>query len=309
MLERIVMRLCVLITFISTLLFANELITPIPQSIEVNKEKALLGKKLFLDPKLSQDGTISCASCHALNEGGDDGKEVSIGIRGQKGDLNAPTVLNSGFNIAQFWDGRAKDLAEQAKLPLINPKEMGATFESVVAAVLENEQYVEAFESLYGEVTIDNIAHAIAEFEKTLITPNAPFDRFLKGQSSAISQDAKDGFHLFKQKGCIACHNGINVGGNMYQKMGVFVPYNEGKPWEGRSNVTNNPKDRFFLKVPSLRNIDLTAPYFHDGMAKNLETAVQLMAYHQLGKPLNPEEVNKIVAFLKSLTGELYEIK
>ncbi len=295
---------------------ASEPVKPLPEKVEdVDIRKAELGRRLYFDPLLSGDGTVSCASCHsfARNLGGADGRAGSIGIGGQRGPISAPTVLNARYNIAQFWDGRAKDLQEQAMGPVENPKEMGDKWENVVEKVKKDEWYAKQFLEVFkGEITKETITEAIAEYEKTLVTP-APFDRYLRGDPSAIDEQAKAGYALFKEVGCATCHNGIAVGGGMFQRMGVVRNYFEERGGEvteadlGRFNVTKNEADKHVFKVPTLRNVALTAPYFHDGFAKTLEEAVRLMARFQLGKELDDEQVGKIVAFLKSLTGRLPE--
>lgn len=284
----------------SYFLFANN-ITPIPQVVEFNKVKALLGKKLFNDTRLSANNTISCASCHDLKNGGDDGLVSSVGIDGKVGDVNAPTVFNSVFNFVQFWDGRANSLEEQALGPIENPIEMAHSFKNLVKE-LEETEYKEEFSKIYSDgITKKNIANAIAEFEKTLITPNSRFDKFLTGDKDAISEFEKEGFSLFKQRGCISCHHGVNLGGNQYNKFGVVIKIeNENL---GRYNVTKNEDDKYYFKVPTLRNIELTSPYFHDGRYQSLEETVATMSMIQLGRPMQEQEVEKIVAFLKTLTG------
>jgi len=289
-----------LIIFVSTL-FGSP-ITPLPQHIPTNPKKVALGKALFFDPILSKNGTVSCASCHDLLEGGDDGRVVSIGINGKKGNVNAPTVLNAVFNFRQFWDGRAKDLQEQAAGPIENPVEMGNHFDNLIKT-LKNSPYKEQFEDIYPDgITKANITDAIAEFEKTLITIDSPFDRYLRGDKNAITQNQKEGYALFQTKGCIACHHGRNVGGNLFNKFGVIISIDDANL--GRYNVTHNESDKYFFKVPSLRNITLTAPYFHNGSVWDLKEAVYFMAKHQLGRAITEEEVNKIIDFLHSLTGQ-----
>jgi len=277
-------------------------ITPLPLSVKVDNKKVALGKKLFFDTLLSKDNTISCASCHNLQEGGDDGLAFSFGIKGQMGSINSPTVFNADFNFRQFWNGRAADLQEQALGPIENPIEMGNSFPNLIS-VLNKSAYRKEFENIYEDgITKENITNAIAEFEKTLITPNAPFDKFLKGDKDAISKKAKEGFALFKEKGCIACHHGVNIGGNLYNKFGIM---NTAKSTSlGRYEVTKRERDKYYFKVPSLRNVALTAPYFHDGRHQELKDAVKDMAFYQLGRPISEEEISKIVAFLNSLTGE-----
>ncbi len=281
-------------------------IKPIPENIDFNEQKAALGKKLFFDPLLSKDGTISCVTCHDLQNGGDDGLQYSFGIKGQEGTINAPTVYNAVFNFRQFWDGRAKDLKAQAKGPINNPIEMGHSFVDLIP-VLKKKGYDKAFELLYEDgITEENIVDAIAEFEKALITPNAPFDRYLRGDKNAITAQEKRGYILFSSKGCILCHNGVNIGGNLYNKFGIFEDANSMNI--GRYNITKREEDKYVFKVPSLRNIALTAPYMHDGRAKTLRDAVEIMTEHQLGRYMSLEEIEDIVAFLKSLTGKIPSI-
>lgn len=282
---------------------AKEPITPIPLEVKVDIKKANLGKELFFDTILSKDDTISCHSCHLLTQGGDDNLQFSLGIENKIGNLNAPTVLNSTFNFVLFWNGRAKNLQEQALGPITNPIEMGHSFEELIKK-LEKTKYKDKFNSIYKDgITSFNITDAIAEYEKTLITPNAPFDRYLRGEKNAISKETKEGYELFKNQGCIACHHGINVGGNLYAKFGVISQLQSDS--KGRFEVTKNELDKYYFKVPTLRNIELTAPYLHDGRIDNLEEVVKFMAHYQLGKSLSQEDVNKIVLFLKSLTGEI----
>lgn len=286
----------------SNILFAKN-IEVIPQTVEVNLKKALLGKKLFHDTRLSSNNSISCASCHDLFSGGDDNLVLPIGINGEVGTLNTPTVFNSVFNFRQFWDGRAKNLEEQALGPIENPIEMGHDFTKLVPQ-LEKTEYKDEFSKIYEDgITKINIANAIAEFEKTLITPNSRFDKFLKGDEKALTVSEKQGYSLFKDKGCITCHHGINLGGNQYNKFGTVIEADNKNL--GRYNLTKNEDDKYYFKVPTLRNIELTSPYFHDGRYKDLEKAVYEMTLVQLGRPIKKEEILNIVAFLKTLTGEV----
>lgn len=290
----------------TTVLFSAP-IKPIPNEIKVDAKKVQLGKKLFFDPILSRDGTISCATCHDLQNGGDDGLKFSFGIRGQEGIINSPTVYNAVFNFRQFWDGRAKDLKEQVIEPIENPVEMGHSMTAVVEILKKNKTYLRDFKNIYSDgLTNDNVADAIAEFEKALITPDSPFDRYLKGDADAISAKAKEGYRLFESKGCILCHHGVNVGGNFYNKFGIYEDVNSTNL--GRYNITKREEDKYVFKVPSLRNIALTAPYMHDGRMSVLKDAVEFMTEHQLGRHMEPGETDAIVAFLKSLTGEIPEI-
>lgn len=258
---------------------------------------------LFNDTRLSIDDTVSCASCHILNDGGDDNKRVSDGVFGKKGNINSPTVFNAVFNFRQFWDGRANSLEEQVIGPIENPVEMGNSFEQLIPK-LKLTEYNNKFLEIYEDgITKENIINAIAEFEKTLITPNSDFDRYLRGDETAINQNQKDGFILFRDKGCISCHHGVNIGGNMYNKFGVMIDSNTTNL--GKYNITKDVNDKYFFKVPSLRNIEKTAPYFHDGRTSSLSEAVKIMALYQLGRPINDDEIFKIVEFLKSLNGQL----
>ncbi len=285
---------------------AKEPIQPIEPAKGINTAMAELGKKLYFDPRLSKSGFISCNSCHNLSMGGTDNLKTSIGDHWQQGPINAPTVLNSSMNLAQFWDGRAKDLKEQAGGPIANPGEMGFTHELAVKMLESIPAYVDEFKKVFGKegVNIDEVTTAIAEFEKTLVTPNSRFDKWLKGNKKALSADEIAGYNLFKASGCASCHNGPAVGGNSYQKMGVIEPYKATSPAEGRVAVTKEDADRFKFKVPTLRNVEMTYPYFHDGEAGTLSEAVETMGRIQLGKKFSDKENVQIVAFLKSLTGD-----
>ena len=286
----------------------DRMITPLPTSIPYDKEKAMLGKQLYMDTSLSKDGKVSCNTCHDLKKYGVDNEIFSIGADGVLDEpFNSPTTFNSVFNFVQFWDGKAKNLADQAKNPFINPKEMALKDEAeVVKRVEANAKYKASFDNIYGEITMQNITDAIAEFEKTLITPNAPFDRYLNGDENAISSQAKRGWEAFKSNGCVACHQGQNIGGTMYQKIGIFEPYPNQENL-GRYEITKIESDKMVFKVPSLRNVAKTAPYYHDGSIPTLDVCVQFMAYYQLGRFLDQQTVDDIVAFLESLTGEFNE--
>ena len=301
------MKKNIFLLFFALTLFA-EPITPIPLHVDdIDKQKAKLGKELFFDPILSKDGTIACVSCHVIDDGGDDNLKFSFGIGGQKGNINSPTVLNARYNIAQFWDGRAKDLKEQVKGPIENPVEMGNSFSNLIKT-LKKTSYKDKFASIYSDgITKENIADAIAEYEKTLITPNSSFDKFLRGDKTAISNKAKKGYELFKSKGCIACHNGINIGSNLYAKVGLFKDVNV--TGNGRYNATKDIEDKNILKVPTLRNIAKTAPYMHDGVYDNLKDTVRTMVDIQLGGIIDDDELESIVEFLKTLDGEVYDFE
>ncbi len=296
------------IIFIASLLFAKEPIIPIPNSISYDREKAYIGKLLFFDPILSKDRTVSCVSCHDFEYGGADPRAVSIGVEGKKGDINSPTVYNAVFNSSLFWNGRAKDLYEQLDGPLLNPVEMAMDRNTIEQRLNASPLYKKLFLKVYKKsfITYEMVKDALVEFEKALITPNSKFDRYLQGKTE-LSPKEKEGYLLFKKLGCITCHNGINIGGNSYQKIGSVIPY-DGKIIHDRSEVTGKKEDRGLYRVAPLRNIALTAPYFHDASAKTLQEAVSKIAYHNLGFSLNKQEIEKIVAFLHTLTGEKPEI-
>lgn len=284
----------------------NEPIQPIVPAEITSPAKVDLGKQLFFDTRLSRSGFISCNSCHNISMGGSDNLQTSIGHNWQKGPINSPTVLNATMNIAQFWDGRAANLKAQAGGPIANPGEMASTHTAAVEVLQSIPQYREAFKSIYNvdKVSINEVTDAIAEFEKTLVTPNARFDRWLKGEQNALTQQEQEGYKLFKDSGCVACHNGAAVGGNSFQKMGMVEPYKTDNPAIGLAGVTQKDADRMKFKVPTLRNVELTYPYFHDGAYWKLEEAVDVMARVQLGRKLSDDEIGKITAFLKTLTGE-----
>ena len=296
------MRLFIL--FISTLLFAHEPIQPIPQSVPYDKEKAAIGKLLFFDPILSKDRSVSCASCHDPDHGGADPRSVSIGVEGKRGSVNSPTVFNAIFNFKQFWNGRANDLAQQASGPIHAPNEMGMDEKSIEKRLNKSSFYKKRFKKVYktDRISYDMVIDAIVEFEKALITPNSKFDRYLRGEAK-LSPLEQRGYRLFKELGCITCHNGVNLGGNSFQKMGLVYPYS-GKTTLDRYALTHKEEDKGVYKVPTLRNIALTAPYFHDGSAKTLQEAVDKMSYHNLGFKLSASEQTAIIAFLHTLTGE-----
>ncbi|WP_226979387.1 cytochrome-c peroxidase [Vibrio navarrensis] len=284
----------------------SEPVTPIAQAQEIHLGKAELGKKLYFDPRLSKSGFISCNSCHNLSMGGSDNLKTSIGHNWQQGPINSPTVLNSSLNIAQFWDGRAADLKEQAGGPIANPGEMAFTHTLAIDVLQSIPQYVNEFKLVFGKekIDIDQVTDSIAEFEKTLVTPNSRFDQWLMGDDNAITQAELEGYQLFKNSGCVACHNGSSLGGTSFQKVGLIEPYQTANSAEGLSAVTGKDADRFKFKVPTLRNVALTYPYFHDGEAQTLTEAVDIMGRLQLGRTFTSEENQKIVAFLYTLTGD-----
>ncbi len=294
----------------------SEAINPIPLTVATDPRKVALGNRLFHEPKLSINETISCAFCHDLAKGGADGRRNASGVDNSIGTRNTPTVLNSGFNVAQFWDGRARTLEEQVDGPVHDLVEMGSNWPLILERLRHDASYATAFRAIYGDgVQIANVKNAIAEFERSLITPNSPFDRYLRGEAAALTAEEIRGYQLFKNLGCISCHQGVNIGGNLFQRLGVIVDYIDehggrgkaGIAHFGRFNVTGLEEDKFVFKVPSLRNVDLTAPYLHDGSAADLKTVVKLMAWHQLGRRLEDKEVDGLVAFLKTLTGEQWD--
>jgi len=290
-------------------MYAVEPISPIPLDIEVNHEKANLGKKLFFDTILSRDNSTSCFSCHNIYDGGADANIVSVGVEDKKGDIQAPTVLNSRYNFRQFWNGRARDLSEQVHGPIENPVEHDMDAKTIELRINEVDEYKKLFNKVYGDrhITYKQVMDAIVEFENALVTPNAKFDKFLRGEIE-LDKNEKEGYVLFKKNGCITCHNGINIGGNSFQKMGTFMEYNENSDYPDRSKITSNPNHKNVFKVPTLRNITKTAPYFHDGSAKTLKEALGVMSKHNLGIILKEHEVEDMVAFLKTLDGELPKI-
>lgn len=287
-----------------------EPITPLPLSVQLDAKKVALGRRLFHEPKLSADGSISCSSCHDLARGGVDRQARSRGIGGREGSINAPTVFNSGFNFRQFWDGRAEGLEDQVDGPLQHPAEMGATWTQALAFLNADAAYRKEFAELFRDgVSASNVRDAIATFERSLVTPNSRFDRFLRGDAAALSETERAGYRLFKQIGCTSCHQGANIGGNSYQRLGVMEDYFavRGKITGadlGRFNITQREEDRYYFKVPSLRNVALTAPYLHDGSAQTLQDVVAIMARYQLALKLEAADIERIAAFLRSLTGE-----
>jgi cytochrome c peroxidase len=288
----------------------DEPIKPIEAAKVADPGKVELGKKLWFEPRLSMSGIISCNTCHNLSMGGTDNLKTSIGHGWKAGPVNSPTVFNSSLAIAQFWDGRAADLKAQAGGPIQADVEMNMPHTLAVGILQSIPGYVAEFKAVYGQdkIDIDMITDSIAEFEKTLVTPNSRFDKWLMGNDKALSARELAGYTLFKESGCVACHNGPAAGGTSFQRMGVVEPYKSTSPAEGRSAVTGVDADRFNFKVPTLRNVELTYPYFHDGQARTLEQAVDIMGRLQLGRTYSQDEIGSIVAFLKTLTGELPQI-
>ena len=291
---------------------AGEPIRPIIPSQNVDERKAELGFALFHDPRLSVDNTVSCASCHALDMGGVDNHQYSHGVEERLGGVNAPTVYNAVYNFVQFWDGRAKTLAEQAAGPPLNPVEMASeSFDEIIAKLQQDENYVKLFAELYPEgITEATITNAIEEFERTLVTPNSQFDKWLLGDDNALTAQELRGYELFKEYSCATCHTGVNLGGESYELMGLRRHYFEERGLElteednGRYKQTQDERDRHRFKVPGLRNVELTWPYYHDGSRLTMDEAVRDMALYQCDVELAEGDVQDIVAFLRTLTGE-----
>jgi cytochrome c peroxidase len=290
-------------------------IRPLPKTVKTDPAKVALGRQLYHDTRLSGDDTISCATCHDLARGGTDRAPFSTGIGGKQGDINAPTTFNAGFQFVQFWDGRAATLEEQAGGPVTNPIEMGGAWPKVLAKLKADAAFAKAFTAAYPSgLTPENIQHAIAEFERTLVTPDSKFDKFLAGDAKALSADERKGYDLFRKHACMTCHVGKLVGGCSYEKMGVKHDYfaerggKEGKADNGRFNATKKESDKRCFKVPTLRNIAQTGPYFHDGGTADLKKAVTTMAWVQRGVDLSDADAGLVVKFLGTLTG-MYEGK
>ena len=288
------------------------MVRPIALSLPYDSQKAELGKKLFHDTRLSVDNTVSCASCHGLNTAGVDNKQYSEGVGGQFGGVNAPTVYNAVYNFVQFWDGRAATLALQAAGPPLNPVEMASvSFDQIIAKLAKDKALTKEFKAVYPDGWSEaNITDAIAEFERTLITPNSRFDKYLRGEADVLTAEEIKGYELFKHYNCATCHAGANLGGESYELMGQYADYFAARGTEltvednGRFKETAVERDRHRFKVPGLRNVALTAPYFHDGTEPELKEAVCKMGTYQVGVELTDAQEEKIVAFLNTLTGE-----
>ena len=293
----------------------SEPIKPLPANpaARLPAEKIALGEKLFNDVRFSADDTVSCQTCHNVSVmGGADGKPVYIGVYGSVGPLNTPSVLNAAYNFRQFWDGRADTLENQVGVVIKNPLEMDSNWEQVLSKLSRDSTLVAEFKQIYSDgLTRENIEDAIATYQRSLPEPSR-FDRYLNGEVDAITADEEKGYERFKQYGCIACHQGINVGGNMYQKFGVLGDYfadrgNIQTSDYGRFNQTDREQDRYVFKVPSLRNVAITAPYFHDGSVATLGEAVDVMFKYQLGRKADKEDKRLIIQFMRALTAESYE--
>lgn len=291
--------------------FANEPLQPLPDALPVDAKKVALGEKLYNDKRLSEDNTVACATCHSFEKAGTDERRFSEGVRKQVGDINAPTVFNAVFNVKQFWDGRAADLQEQAGGPPLNPIEMASkSWDEITAKLAQDAELTQEFTAVYPSGwTGDNITNAIAEYERTLITPNSKFDKWLKGDKKALTASEAEGYQKFKQYRCSSCHVGQSVGGQSFEYMDLKKDYfaDRGNPLgsdKGLEGFTKNPADLHKFKVPNLRNIELTAPYMHDGTVETLDEAVRIMGIYLSGLEVPPSDRDLIVAFLRTLTGE-----
>jgi cytochrome c peroxidase len=293
------------LAFAFNLLVAEEPIVPIPQTPDYDHAKAEIGKHLFHDPILSKDRSLACVTCHDLENGGADKRRVSLGVGNQEGNVQSPTVFNARYNFKQFWDGRADNLLEQASGPMHNPVELGMTKQDVEKRMNASTMYRELFKKVYKSERVEYsmVLETIVEFEKALTTPNSRFDRYLRGEIE-LNEEEQKGYQTFKELGCITCHNGVNIGGNSFQRMGIIIPYRYDARYPDLYSNTKDERYKNVFKVPTLRNIALTAPYFHDASARNLEEAVKTMSFHNLGFKVSDEQVHLLVAFLKTLTGD-----
>jgi cytochrome c peroxidase len=284
-----------------------KLFSVLPPEEDIPEKKAMLGQKLYFERKLSKNQSISCNNCHELRAYGVDNMPVSLGYAGQKGPRNAPSVYNASLHFKQFWDGRAESVEEQATKPILNAKEMGNEEKALIERLSADQHYVQDFKTVFGadkpSISLKHIGEAIGAYERTLRTPSR-WDRFLAGETQALSNDEKRGLQVFMQAGCQACHHGALMGGDSFQKLGQVEPWPDSHDL-GRYQVSHQESDKMVFKVPSLRNVEKTAPYFHDGSVATLEEAIRLMGKHQLGKSLKPEEIQAIKTFLEALTGEL----
>lgn len=290
----------------------RDALLPLPPPPDLPPEKVALGKRLFFEKRLSRDNTLACAGCHDFARGGGDRMPTAVGIDGKTGSINTPTVFNASLNFVQFWDGRAASLEEQAVGPVHNPLEMASSWSEVISKLSQDAGYRDAFHRLYPQgIAGETIVDAIAAYERTLLTPNSRFDRYLGGDKTALDALEQAGYQRFLDYGCASCHQGILLGGNMYQRFGVMGDFFKDRPAGqstasdlGRFNVTGRAEDRHVFKVPGLRNVAVTAPYFHDGSVASLEAAVVIMGRYQLGRDLAGQDVAAIAAFLRTLTGE-----
>jgi cytochrome c peroxidase len=293
----------------ATTFLGEEPITPVPRALSVDAEKVRLGEMLFHDVRLSRGDVFACASCHLLAEGGDDNRPRSPGSDGELLNLNSPTVFNVALSFRLNWRGNFRTLEEHNEAVLLDPRLMNMTWEGLLSKLRADEAYREAFATVYrSDPAPAYVLDALATFQRSLITPDARLDRHLRGEGDAITPEEERGYQLFKDYGCVACHQGVNVGGNLFQRFGIFHDPFSNLPVRtadlGRFTITGKAEDRFVFRVPSLRNVAVTAPYFHDGRAQTLEQAVAEMARSQLGRVLTEREIGQIAGFLRTLTGE-----
>jgi cytochrome c peroxidase len=287
-----------------------EPISPIPQAVEFNKVRATLGEALFYDTRLSKNNNLSCANCHQLDYGGDDNSALGISMSGEQNVINTPSIFNARYNFRQNWNGSTRTLQDQVDTAMNSPHAFDNTWDNVISALSTDPELSHDFKEAYGDgITRQNVVDAIVEFEKSLVTPNSRFDRYLRKEADSLNQEELDGYLKFKELGCISCHQGINIGGNLFQKFGVFYNYiaERGDSTQidyGRMNTTGRQMDKYVFKVPSLRNVAVTAPYLHDGSVETLEEAIDIMGKTQLGRTLTVDEILMIKAFLNTLTGE-----
>ena len=291
-------------------LFAGPVQALTDTSHKLEPDRVILGERLFQDPRLAANNNMACISCHDLTSGGDDGLVTAIENDGQPGPLNTPTVFNASLNFRLNWVGNFSTLVGQTEANLLNPKHAATNWPELLPKLQADEVYRKAFAKSYDAINRETVLDALAEYMRSLITINSPFDRYLQGNKDAISEQAKLGYRLFRTYGCISCHQGSLLGGNMFARFGLFGDFFKDQDREmrsvdyGRYNITNDPMDRYVFRVPGLRNIDLTAPYFHDGSIPTLSEAVEIMAKYQLGTHLPETDRNAIVVFLQTLTGE-----
>ena len=292
------------VLFILKGLFADPSFSPIPIDKIENKEKYDLGKKLFFDSNLSKDKTIACVTCHVLELGGADGNQISLGVNGAKGVINSPTIFNVKFNIAQDWIGEYSSIKKRSKMAFLSKIEMAGDVVETIKYIKSKKNLNDRFLKIYDKLDEDAIFDAIAYFVSSLTTPNSKFDKFLKGDEKALSKQEKEGYKLFVEYGCVSCHNGVNIGGNMYHKFGIF---NEKRlrrdKNQGRYKITKRIYDKYVFKVPSLRNVSKTAPYLHNGLLNELKTVIKKMGEYQLGIDMPVDDILKIELFLKTLEG------
>ncbi len=293
----------------------DQAVSPINPPRDLNQAVSALGRRLFHDPRLSRDNTVSCATCHDLKRGGSDGRKLAVGVAGQRAALNSPTVLNSAIHLQAPWNDPSGRPEERAARLVHYPTEMASSWSEVAEKLGKDQDLANQFKAVWGEeIRPGLIQLSIAEFLRGLVTPDSPYDRFLRGESTVLSERAKAGEKLFRQLGCIECHQGVNLGGNMYAGLGIMADFfaehgSKSVTDLGRYNITGREQDKHVFKVPTLRNAKLTAPYFHDGSMETLEEAVRAMAEYQVGVDLDNRQVGDLVAFLDSLTGRNPELR